>query len=237
MTYAPGRLDSREEQLELLQQRLALLGKVMLFLSALLLLAQGSSNNFEDLRRPSYWFLVASSGFWLALFLDCRGAQRSATRLRVVEAVCVLGWVASMGIGLRLLMVDQFPNNYMGIATQDEVAQASLLILFEKAGAMVLTLVMSLALTIRAAAVPTAPRDTAALTIAAGGGLPGAMDDRTGNLRDGGRPLGWPRLRRLDPRARLDDDHDCLLRRVAGRVRAAGRGARRPEAGAVHPRL
>lgn len=169
MTYAPGHLDSREEQLELLQQRLALLGKVMLFLSVLLLVAQGSSNNFEDLLRPRYWFLVASSGFWLALFLDCRGAQRSATRLRVVEAVCVLRWVASMGIGVRLLMVDQFPNNYMGIAAQDEVAQASLLILFEKAGAMVLTLVMSLALTIRAAAVPTAPRDTAALTIAAGG--------------------------------------------------------------------
>ena len=70
-----------------------------------------------------------------------------------------------------------------------------------------------------------------------GGSLPGAMDDRTGNLRDGGGPLGWPRLRRLDPCTRLDDDHDCLLRRVAGRVRAAGRGARRPEAGAVHTRL
>ena len=51
MTDTAGRFDSREEQLELLQQRLALLGKAMLFLSAFLLVAQGLSNNLEDHRR------------------------------------------------------------------------------------------------------------------------------------------------------------------------------------------
>jgi hypothetical protein len=168
VSHAPSGLDSGEDQLELVQQRLALLGKVMLFLSALLLLAQALGNDREDLLRPSYWFLVASGGFWLALFLDCRGAQRSATRLRVVEAVCLLGWVVSMGIGVRLLMVDQFPDLYMGVASEEKGAQATLIILFEKAGAVVLMLVMSLALTIRAAAVPTSPRYTGALTIAAG---------------------------------------------------------------------
>jgi serine/threonine-protein kinase len=168
MTSHPHHIDSGDVQLELVQQRLALLGKVMLFLTALLVLAQAVGNNYEDLLRPSYWFIVASGGFWLALFLDCRGAPRSATRLRVMEAVCILGWVTSMGIGVRLLMVDQFPDLYLGVASQEEVARASLIILFEKAGAVSVTLVMSLALTIRAAAVPTNPRYTAVLTIAAG---------------------------------------------------------------------
>jgi len=167
MTSLPHRVDSGEAQLELVQQRLALLGKVMFLLTALLWLVQGVFGPKEDLPPPSYWLLGASSGFWLALFLDCRGAQRSETRLRVVEAVCLLGWVASFGLAARLVMIDQAPS-LIGIASGNERTQAALLVLLEKAGAVVTELLMSYALILRAAAVPTAPRYTAALTTAIG---------------------------------------------------------------------
>ncbi|MBL4635009.1 MAG: serine/threonine protein kinase [Kofleriaceae bacterium] len=157
MTY------SRGDQPELVQQRLALLGKVMLALMTLLCVTQGALNP-GDLQRASYWFLVAGSGFWLVLVLDCRGAKRSPTRLRVVEAMCMLGWVASMAFAVRLLMVAKFADTY---TTGDIEILADQGVNYEKAGATALAFMIGLALTIRAAAVPTGPRYTTGLTVAA----------------------------------------------------------------------
>ena len=168
MTFLSGFFATQEDQLELIQRRLALLAKVMLVAMAFMGVVQAMSNNYEDLVRPDYWFFLASGGFWLVLYLDCRGAQRGASRLRVAEAMCILGWIVCMGIAVRLLMIEQFHDLYRGVASEDDVALASLILLFESGGAAETTLVMSLALTIRAAAVPTGPRYTAALTMAAG---------------------------------------------------------------------
>lgn len=167
MTDAPGQLDSQQDQLEMVQQRLALLGKVMLVIGASISVMQAVLGPNEQFGEYGYWLLLASAGFWLALMLDCRGAQRSATRLRIVEAVCLLGWVAGVGLSVRLMVIDE-ARLLVELASGNDAAQSSLLVLLEKQAAYGLEAMLGYSLILRAAAVPTTPRYTAALTTAVG---------------------------------------------------------------------
>lgn len=153
------------------QNRLARIGALMAavigFISVVELGLVGDA--LAELRKPSYWLIVSSGLCWATLWLLCKLVPMRAGTLRIVEAACIGGAVTTLAVVPRLGAVNAFIN-YDGPAVGNEIALSFMLVYEQQVASISVVVAMALALTARAALVPTSPRHTVALT--AGLGIP-----------------------------------------------------------------
>jgi len=148
------------------QQRLALVGKVMLIFTAVLCLLQGALNPPERMHSPDFVLMVIGGGVWATLWLLLRRGSYGVGALRAIEAACLLGWAFSFALIGRFTLVEMAP----ALADLNAGNQAGHAALVAATGSTVratLLLAMSYAFILRAALVPTTPRATVLLTGAA----------------------------------------------------------------------
>jgi hypothetical protein len=155
-----------EDARAFLQQRVALVGRVVLLISGGGIVAQAVVWPLEEWTRPAFLLLVVGAVFPALQWLLCRGAVRSPRVLRAAEAVGLMGTAVCVAVSCRFIVATIMLRHYGAITNHAGSSALYIATLFH----IVASVGMGLGFiaVLRAALIPSRPAYTAAFTAALG---------------------------------------------------------------------
>jgi serine/threonine-protein kinase len=157
-----------DEARAFLQQRVALLGKVMSIINLLGGAVYVALFPTEYLLRPWFAIYCLSTALVLAMWLSCRSGERSVGFCRGLEAVVIVFSALSGAVTSRFMLPFGVPAAVAGIASPGDPAYDRIVGLLVNNAGLGLLIGLAILLVVRAAVVPSGTWRTVILTMSAG---------------------------------------------------------------------